>query len=65
MGNRALMPGNETCPVCGQEVADSQYPRYRVILEDESDSAPNQRAENRLCSECWSELQTEMSALAR
>lgn len=49
---------NCTCPLCAKPVAESQYPRHRLILADESDADPNQQAESRLCPDCWTALQT-------
>lgn len=46
----------ERCPICGGSVADSPYPRHRLVLADESDIEPNQRHERRVCPTCWDDL---------
>ncbi len=46
----------ERCPLCGEPVADSPYPRHRLVLKDESDVEPSQRHERRVCPTCWDEL---------
>lgn len=53
------------CPLCDTLLSDDRYPRHRIVLEDESDSAPNQRKEKRLCSDCWNNLLTKISSTSR
>ena len=59
-----VMPGKDvelTCPLCNDNVVESQYPRHRLILEDESEEAANRREEERLCEECWTTIRAELS----
>lgn len=49
------------CPLCDEPVADSPYPRHRLILEDEGTETHNQRKEVRLCPNCWESFQTELA----
>ncbi|HET7325308.1 MAG TPA: hypothetical protein VFJ06_13355 [Halococcus sp.] len=53
----------ECCPICGEPVVDSPYPRHRLVLEDESDANPNQRHERRVCPACWDDLCEVLDAL--
>lgn len=46
----------ERCPMCDEPLADSPYPRHRLVLEDESEVARNQRHEQRVCQACWDDL---------
>lgn len=52
----------ERCPMCGEPVADSPYPRHRLVLEDESDTGPNQRHERRVCPTCWDDLRETLAS---
>jgi hypothetical protein len=54
-------PGR-SCPLCGEQVQESQYPRHRITLEDESDTAPNQLVNGRVCGDCWDNLYTDLAA---
>lgn len=49
------------CALCDNPVTESPYPRHHIVLEDESDKAPNQRAEARLCEDCWTDVCGELS----
>lgn len=55
-------PGNERCPMCGEPVADSPYPRHRLVLEDESDADPTHH-EGQVCPTCWDELRELLSSV--
>ena len=54
-------PGR-SCPLCGEPVCESQFPRHRITLADESDTAPNQRVNGRVCRDCWQALYTDLAA---
>ena len=57
-------PAGETdgfCLLCENSLGNARYPRHRVILEDESENAPNRRKESRLCSECWTNFYNKLS----
>lgn len=54
---------NERCPMCGEPVADSPYPRHRLVLEDESDADSDQHHERQVCPDCWDELRELLSSV--
>ena len=54
-------PKNERCPMCGEAVTDSPYPRHRLVLEDEGDANPTH--EGHVCPTCWDELRELLSSV--
>lgn len=45
--------GDRSCPLCGDALVDTQYPRRRITLEDEADGVQNRTVCCRLCQACW------------
>ena len=58
---RTASPGR-SCPLCGEQIRDSEYPRHRITLEDESDTVPTQLVNGQLCHDCWNDLYTDLTA---
>lgn len=50
-----------SCPLCGDAVVESQYPRHQLTLADEADAVQNRRVNHRLCQPCWQTLYTALS----
>lgn len=53
------------CPLCRNHVTDSPHPRHNLVLQDESDTTRNRRAESRLCPSCWEALFSSLSLQSR
>jgi type II secretory ATPase GspE/PulE/Tfp pilus assembly ATPase PilB-like protein len=60
--DRRTTSPDRSCPLCGEQVQESQYPRHRITLADESDTAPNQLVNGRVCRDCWHDLYTDLAA---
>lgn len=60
--DRCTESPSRSCPLCGEPLRESQYPRHGITLADESDTAPNQLVDGRLCENCWNGLYTELVA---
>jgi hypothetical protein len=60
--NRRPTSSERSCPLCREQLRESQYPRHGITLADESDAAPNQRVNGRLCRDCWDALYTSVAA---
>lgn len=50
-----------SCPLCGDALANSGYPRHRITLEDEAEDTHNRLVNRRLCQACWQTFYASLS----
>jgi hypothetical protein len=49
------------CPLCGDHYSQTQHPRHRIRLEDESTDSQSRIVARSVCPTCWEALYTPLA----